>query len=202
MPIYNHSQSVRYLAKRDPVIKKLIKQIQLQPLKARRNHFESLISSVISQQLSVKAARTIKKRFVDLFGKKFPVPAEVLAMSFERLRTSGLSGSKISYIKNIAETVESGAVDFKKLKKLSDEEIITELVKIKGIGRWSAEMFLIFSLNRPNVFSHGDLGLKNAVKKLYSIDPKLHSGKLNKLLDTWHPHASTASRYLWKSLEL
>ena len=116
------------------------------------------------------------------------------------MRRAGLSKAKVIYIKNLARAVQQDNLDFKKFARMSDEEIISALTEIKGIGRWTAEMFLIFSLCRPNVFSHGDLGLKNALKKLYNIDSKLHTRKLKKLLDSWEPHKSLASRHLWASL--
>ena len=198
----HHQKALRHLAKRDKVMAGLVKQIKLQPLAARKNHFQSLVTSIISQQLSVKAAATIEQRFVDLFKGRFPSSSEILKKSDRVLRKSGLSGSKISYIKNIAREVEQGRLNFKKLSKKSDEEIIAELTQIKGIGRWTAEMFLIFSLRHLDIYSQGDLGLKNAVTKLYKINPKFHTRKLQTILENWKPYRSVASRLLWKSLEL
>lgn len=208
-----HQQSLKHLAKVDPVMAGLIKRANVKPLKAKRNHFESLAVSIINQQLSGKAADTIEKRLRAIYGGKFPLPSAVLKTRDGQLRNCGLSFGKISYIKNLARAVERGSVDFKKLIKASDEEVISELIKVKGIGRWTAEMFLMFSLARPNVFSHGDLGLRNGLKKMYKIDlsrlggrakadAKRHNRKLQKLLDLWHPHKTVASRHLWASLRL
>jgi DNA-3-methyladenine glycosylase II len=214
----SHQQSLRQLAKADPVMAAVIKRAKLKPLKGRKNHFESLAVAIINQQLSGKAAATIEKRFRDLFGGpfgnnrgrseqrrrggKFPKPGEVLKKPNKTLRACGLSSAKISYIKNLARAVERGSVDFKKFAKMEDEDIIENLITIKGIGRWTAEMFLMFSLTRPNVFSLGDLGLRNGLKKLYNLDAKRHHRKLKKLLDLWHPHKTLASRHLWASLRL
>jgi DNA-3-methyladenine glycosylase II len=136
-----------------------------------------------------------------IFGGKFPSFTTLIKTPEAKLRAVGLSGQKISYIKNLAKAVERGEVDFEKFKKMGDEEIIEHLTRVKGIGRWTAEMFLIFSMNRPDVFSHGDLGLKNAIKKLYKIDPKIHTKKLEKIINSWKPHRSLASRHLWASLK-
>ena len=198
----SHELSLQHLAQHDPVMAELIKRVELQSIKPSNNHFESLASSIISQQLSTKAARTIKQRFVSLFGKKFPTPQQVLERDDEELRRVGLSFSKILYIKNIAQAVEENVINFKKLSVMNDAEIIAELIKIKGVGIWTAEMFLIFSLGRDNIYSYGDLGLKNAVKKIYNLDHKLDSVEFTKLLESWAPYKSMASRILWKSLEL
>ncbi len=180
---------------------KIIARVKLKEHKGHKRYFEALTGAIISQQLSTKAADTIKKRFVALFGGgKFPKPAEVLKKSDRVLRSAGLSFQKISYIKSLAQLIERGSIDFKKFKKMSDEEIITTLTEVKGIGRWTAEMFLMFCLSRPDVFSHGDLGLKNAIKKWYKLDQKLHSKKYHRLVESWSPHRTTAARYLWASL--
>ncbi len=194
-----------HLSKHDPVLRKLILKVKLGPLSTRKNHFQSLSNFVISQQLSVKAASTIQARFASLFGKSqssFPTPEEVLKMPIEKMRTAGLSGAKARYIHNIASAIHLGLLDMQSLMIMSDEEVIRELTAIVGIGRWTAEMFLLFSLARPNVFSVTDAGLRGALKKWYAVDPVQQARAFKKLLDSWHPYASTASRYLWKSLEL
>lgn len=197
-----HRQSLRHLSKVDPVMAAVIKRAKVQPIKPKKNHFESLVVAIINQQLSSKAADTIENRFRMIFSGRFPKPKDVLKTSDKKLRACGLSFQKISYIKNISRALEQGSLEFKRFPKLGDEEIIGELVKIKGIGRWTAEMFLMFSLGRPNIFSLGDLGLRNGLKKMYKIDAMQHHRKLKKLLDLWHPHKTVASRHLWASLRL
>jgi DNA-3-methyladenine glycosylase II len=196
-----HRQSLSQLAKQDPVMARVIKQAKLQALVPRKNYFQSLVHSIIGQQLSTKAAASIRNKFVDSFGGKFPSPEKVVKASNPKLRRAGLSKAKTLYIKGLAKAVKRGEVKFKKFPGMQDEEIIENLIQIKGIGRWTAEMFLIFSMCRPNVFSPGDLGLRNAIKKLYNIDSKLHTKKLQKLLASWEPHKSLASRHLWASLK-
>lgn len=196
-----HMEAEKYLKKVDPVLAKLILEFKLKDRKAHKRYFESLCGAIISQQLSTKAADTIEKRFIALFkSRSFPKPEEVLKLTDEKLRSAGLSFQKISYIKSLASLVKNKQIDFKKFSKMSDEEIIEVLVKVKGIGRWTAEMFLMFCLGRPDVFSHGDLGLKNAVKKLYKLEQDRHKNKYHKLVASWSPHRTTAARYLWASL--
>ena len=191
----------KHLQKVDPILKKIIGKVELKERKPHKRYFESLCVAIINQQLSGKAAATIEKRFIGLFSsEKFPTPRQVLHKSDARLRSAGLSFQKIGYIKSLAGLVEKGKIDFKKFKKLSDEEIIALLTEVKGIGRWTAEMFLMFCLARPDVFSHGDLGLKNAIKKWYKLDIKLHPKKYHRLVESWSPHRTIAARFLWASL--
>ena len=197
------NKAQQHLKNADKTLAKIIAQVQLKERKSHKRYFESLCVAIINQQLSTKAARTIEKRFVALFkGAKFPKPEQVLRKSDKTLRSAGLSFQKISYIKSLAKLIKQGSIDFKKFKKMSDEEIITALTEVKGIGRWTAEMFLMSCLVRPDVFSHGDLGLKNAIKKWYKLDQKLHSKKYHRLVESWSPHRAIAARYLWASLNL
>jgi DNA-3-methyladenine glycosylase II len=184
----------------DTILNKLIK-------KYPKPHFEDrsgflmreLIESIVSQQLSVKAADTIFARFVGLFPDgEFPTAEQILAMDDEIIRTAGLSFSKINYVKSVANAFVSDLIDIEKIRKQSDEEVITELTQIKGIGRWTAEMILIFTLKRPDVFSIGDLGLRNAITNLYGITDRK---EMLRLSQNWSPQRSTACWYLWRSLE-
>jgi len=185
----------------DPVLAGLFDCCSVPVLQPHTNYFESLVDAIISQQLSGKAAETIFKRFKALFsGNKFPSPAQVLAKSDVELRSVGVSGSKASYIKNIAAGFADGSLDFKHIDKKTDEEVIEMLVKVKGIGRWTAEMFLIFSLGRTDVSSFGDLGLRKAVKKLYRLRKDPSSKQLHKTSSRWQPYRTCASLYLWASL--
>ncbi len=165
----------------------------------QNNHFLDLIEIVIGQQLSMKAADSILKRFLTLFPAK-PKPDDVLKVSVEKLSAVGLSNSKANYVKNIAQAISTGTLLLDQLEKQTDDEIKKELIKIKGIGPWSAEMFLIFSLKRPDVFSVGDLGLRSAIEKLYGIK-RDNLKEIEKLADSWRPHRSLASRLLWASLD-
>ncbi|MBI2326241.1 DNA-3-methyladenine glycosylase 2 family protein [Candidatus Collierbacteria bacterium] len=188
------------LFKNDPVMRKLIAKHQIKEYYGgQNNYFLDLVEIVIGQQLSMKAADSILKRFLGIFPVK-PKPDDVLNLPADKLRAVGLSNSKANYVKNIASAISPGAIILDQLEKLTDDEIKKELIKIKGIGPWSVEMFLIFSLKRPDVFSVGDLGLRTAIEKLYGISRNDQKAILA-LAQTWHPHRSLASRLLWASLD-
>lgn len=200
-----------HLASVDPLLGAVIAKVEL-PFRRRtsqRNFFKALVESIVSQQLSVKAADTIFIRFVDLFVKSgaiktkrsFPTPKQVLKMPDAKLRSVGLSGSKVKYIKDLADKIERKEVLLTKLEKMADEEVIDHLTQVKGIGRWTGEMFLMFSLERPDVFSHGDLGLRNAIKKIYGFKKPPTQKQIEKIVVKWSPHRTLASRYLWRSLD-
>lgn len=184
---------------KDPILKKLIKKYPAPKFEDRSKLlYQELIEAIVSQQLSTKAAATIFGRFKDLFGKKFPTPQQVLKMDKEKLRACGISYPKISYIQAIANAFRDKQINLKNLLEMKDEEIVVELTKIKGIGQWTAEMMLIFVLDRPDVFSIGDLGIRNAITKLYGITDRK---EMITLSETWKPYRSTACWYLWRSLE-
>lgn len=194
------SSSASQFLQKDSIMKRLIGKYRLKEYYGgQSNHFLDLVEIVIGQQLSMKAADRIFARFLSLFPEK-PKPGDVLKVSVDKLRSVGLSNSKVNYVKNIASTIFSGTLIPDQLKNLPDDEIKKELIKIKGIGPWSAEMFLIFSLKRPDVFSVGDLGLRSAIEKLYGIK-RDNFKEIEKLAESWHPHRSLACRYLWASLE-
>lgn len=198
----NLDEHKKHLKRVDPVLKEVIVSVQLTPRKLHKNYFQALAQAIISQQLSTKAAATIRGRVVALFNiKKFPTPEDFLKMPDKKLRSAGLSHSKILYIKNLAHFYKNHEKEFKNLNKLSDEEIITMLVEIKGVGRWTAEMFLIFTLGREDVFSHGDLGLRNAIKKLYKLRKDPSERRTKQISNKWKPYRSAASLYLWASLD-
>lgn len=161
--------------------------------------FADIVENIIGQQLSGKAANTIIERFEKLVSRPLN-PEKILKFSDQQLRDVGMSWAKVKYVKNLSQAVLDGSLDLEKIKTLSDEKVITELIKINGIGRWTAEMVLIFFLKRPDVFSLGDLGLRTAVSKLYNVD-KNDLKKIEKISLQWKPFRSLASRYLWKSLD-
>lgn len=196
------SGAKKYLQSVDPILHEVIKKYELKERKRSLNHFRTLVESIVSQQLSVKASDTIFARFLKLFpGGRFPKPEAILKMSDTKLRSIGLSNSKAKYIKDLANKVHKKEVALHKLSKMSDEEVIEHLIQVKGIGRWTGEMFLMFSLARPDVFSHGDLGLRNAIKKLYKFKKPPTVKQIEKIIAKWSPHKTLASRYLWKSLD-
>jgi DNA-3-methyladenine glycosylase II len=168
----------------------------------RTHYFRALVEAIIYQQLSGKAAGTILSRFRSLFpGDRFPTPEHVLAMPIAELRSVGLSKQKISYIRDLAQRVQNGSFPLRRVSRMSDEEVIAHLTQVKGIGRWTSEMFLIFCLGRPDVLSTGDLGIRKAVQKAYGYKslPALTTVERHGL--RWKPYRSIASWYLWASID-
>lgn len=196
------TDGVKHLRAVDPILGKVMARIKLEEVRPRLNPFQSLVEEIISQQLSGRVADVITARFVALFKSvKFPKPQDILSRSDDELRTAGLSYQKISYIKNISLAVKKGGLDFKKLRTHSDEEAIAVLTEIKGVGRWTAEMFLMFTLGREDIFSHGDLGLKNAIQRLYGFRKHPSKKTAERISKKWSPHRTLACRYLWASLD-
>ena len=192
------TRAVRHLSG-DPVMAELIATLPPPKPGTSAGLYIDLVDAIASQQLSVRAAASIMDRFLDLFPDRRPTPEEVLERSDEELRAVGLSRPKVRYIRGIAEAISSGEFDLERLHDLPDDEVIEHLTALKGVGRWTAEMLLIFSLRRPDVFSLGDLGLRNAVARHYGVDRDDHEA-IRAISERWSPHRSTASRYLWASL--
>jgi DNA-3-methyladenine glycosylase II len=199
----DYTSARRHLAKADPTLGALIKRIgpcQLHAV-APRDPFEALCMSIASQQLSVKAAATIFGRFCDLFPPdRKPAPERVMRLSDDQIRAAGFSRPKAAFIKDLAARVLDGRLDLAALKKQPDEEVMRQLVAVKGIGRWTAEIFLMFSLGRPDIFPADDLGLMNAVQRAYGLRKRPDAKRLRTLAETWRPHRSVAAGYLWQSL--
>jgi DNA-3-methyladenine glycosylase II len=189
-----------HLAK-DKKLKKLIEAGMPHQLKKRKNICTYLCASIMSQQLSTKVADVIYKRFIALYGGKEPTPQQILDSPFEALRGIGLSNAKVGYVKNVAQFEIDFGMDAKKLAKMSNEEVIEYLVVIKGVGRWTVEMLLMFALGREDVFAVDDLGIQNAMIALYKIDNsdkrKLKEDML-KLSAKWSPYRTYACIHLWR----
>ncbi len=192
----------RHLSKVDPKLGKVIAVHSVPELKPTTEFFRYLVESILSQQLSVKASDTIIARFKKMFGrKKFPTPKDILATPAEELRSVGISGMKVNFLKDLSAKILDKTLQFKRLSVLSDEEVISHLTQVKGIGPWTAEMFLMFALARPDVFSYGDLGLKNAMKKIYKLPDHPTLQQAERISAKWKPYRTYAARYLWKSLD-
>lgn len=189
------SEAVKTLAIKDPLFGPLIASIPSIRVDIGGNDFLSLVNTIIAQQVSSTVAAVLSRRLNDAFGHPL-TPDDLLASSGDDLRALGLSRQKVTYLKSLSEAITGGTIDFSRLRDLGDEDVINQLTTIKGIGRWTAEMFLIFSLGREDVFSVSDLGLRNAVKKLYQNDALSHS-QLIEISDKWRPYRSVASHYLW-----
>jgi len=192
--------ALKHLA-RDPKLGKLAKKVVLPAWPDEETDlFQDIVESIINQQLSGKAAATIYGRVKALLPGGKVQPQSILKVPDEKLRAAGMSRAKVAYVKGVAQAVAGREIDLEKLKDLPDEEVITELIKLKGVGRWTAEMLLMFALRRPDVFSLGDMGLRNAVAKHFQVD---HGDlkKIEELSLTWRPYRTTAARLLWHSLE-
>ncbi len=186
---------------RDRRLAAVIRRVGDCRIRVTRNKYESLVGAIITQQLSGSAARSIKTKFAALYASRFPKPADVVRTSDAKLRKTGLSKMKVAYIKDISGRIESGELKLQRLQKLSDEEVIEELTRIRGIGRWTAEMFLIFTLRRMDVLPVGDLGLKKGVKKLRRMEEMPSEDHIRKVAERWRPYRTVATWYLWRSLE-
>ncbi|HVZ62119.1 MAG TPA: DNA-3-methyladenine glycosylase [Candidatus Nitrosotalea sp.] len=184
----------------DPVLGKIIDRVGEFKLKKHNHHFAVLVESIISQQLATSAAEAIFSRFKALYSD-FPTSADILSTRKTKLRSVGLSGMKIDYLKDLSKHVQEGTLEIKKLPKMSDEDVITQLTQVKGIGRWTAEMFLIFSLGRMDVFPVGDLGLRKGVQMAFSLKELPKPKETEQFGDRWRPYRSVATWYLWKSLQ-
>ena len=190
---------VKHLSK-DKQLKKAIAKSGRIKLKKRKNIFIYLVKSITSQQLSTKVAEVIYKRFIDLFGEE-PTPEQVLELKHEQLRAIGLSNSKVIYVQNVARFAIEKGLDLKRLNKMNNEELIEYLTEIKGVGRWTAEMIMMFALGREDVFAVDDLGIQMAIKNLYQLKinetPKLKK-KMLVISEGWSPYRTYACMYLWR----
>lgn len=168
----------------------------------QENYFYRLCREIICQQLSDRAGKAIFSRFKKLFSNNTIAPLDVLSITHEKLRASGMSNAKARYVKNLADSVIKRELNFSSFDSLADIGIVKELTKIKGIGPWTAEMFLMFVLGRENVFSHGDLGLKKGIIKVYKLRKDPTKKQVEKIISKWSPYKTYGSRILWASLEL
>lgn len=194
-------KALSHFKKADPVLHKAAITLEIPELFPRKDHFYSLVRAITNQQLSGKAADTIFGRVLKLLPKEKLDPKEILKLPDDTLRSAGLSYGKISYLKDLAYRTVNKQIPFGSFENLPEEEIILELTKIKGIGVWSAEMFLMFHLARPDVFSYGDLGLRNAIQKIYKMKKHPTPKEAEKLSKKWSPYRTYASKILWLSLD-
>ncbi|HQR35416.1 MAG TPA: DNA-3-methyladenine glycosylase [Blastocatellia bacterium] len=198
------TKAERLLSRRDKRLGAFIKRYGSCRIRPHTRYFHTLVGSIISQQLSTKAADTIHKRFLALYApSKTPRPAQILATSIEDLRATGISFQKAAYIKDIAAKTEDGTLKFNRLSKMTDDEIIEMLTTVKGIGVWTVHMFLIFSLGRMDVLPVGDLGIRRGIQLAYGFDQLPTPEEIERVADEnrWRPYCSIASWYLWRSLE-
>ena len=168
---------------------------------SRPDPWEALARAIVGQQLSTKAARSIWEKLQAQFGGETPEPKALLRRRPATLRRAGLSAAKAEFLRDLAMRVDDGSLDLKRLARLPDEDVIAELIEVKGIGRWTAEMFLIFHLARPDVVTTGDLGIRRAIQIAYGLDELPGPAELERIAGEWRPHRTLACLYLWRSLE-
>jgi DNA-3-methyladenine glycosylase II len=193
----------RHLRRADPVMARIIKDAGPVEIIRRPDNFQALVRAIIFQQLAGSAALAIFNRFVAMIGGgRFPTPDQVVTATDEDLRRAGLSRGKMAYIRDLALKVRDGEIKFRRFPTMEDEEIIETLTQVRGIGRWTAEMFLMFNLWRPDVLAVGDLGLRSAATRHYSVDTPVTEKALRELGESWRPYRTAAAWYLWQSMRI
>ena len=205
------SSTAKKLAATDPTMAAVVERvgkIDLETRLKRRSEerpadaYGALLRAIVGQQLSTKAARTIYGRVLDLFDGSTPTPEQLLEADETDLRAAGLSGRKVEYVRDLASHVIEGELELDRLDQLPDEEVIEEIVAVRGLGVWTAEMFLLFHLERPDVLSGGDLGIRKAIQVEYGLDEMPTPTQVVEIGERWRPHRSLASLYLWESLAI
>jgi DNA-3-methyladenine glycosylase II len=205
-PVKASAKAVRSLRAADEVMARLIDEhgaLVRRDLKLERpgDAYGALLRSIVGQQLSTKAARTIYGRMLELFDGHAPSPLELLAANPDDIRAAGLSRPKINYLRDLAQHIEDGELELERLDELPDEEVIEQLTAVKGIGDWSAHMFLMFHLGRPDVLPVGDQGIRNAIKTQYRLRKLPDAKRMEKIARPWRPYRTLACLYLWSSLD-
>ena len=199
----SHRAALAHLRRADPVLAGIIARVRAMPPAPRRTgtHYDALVRAIVYQQLSGKAAGTIHRRFRELYPNKRPRAHLVLTTSDEALRGAGLSRQKIGYLRDLSARVVEGTLPLAHLGRLPDDAVIEHLIQVKGIGRWTVQMFLMFRLGRPDVLPELDLGIQNAMQRAYGLKKRPTPKDVLRLGERWRPHATTACWYLWRSLE-
>ena len=197
------AEAAEYLSAHDAKLAPVIARVGPCTIRPHKNYYQELVDSIISQQLSVKAAAAIEKRFQELFGGEFPTPEQILTKDVEQLRAIGFSRGKAAYVRDLAQHVIDGKVKFDHLDNFTNDEVIAELTAVKGIGEWTAHMFLMFCMGRSDILPVGDLGIKNGIRALYGLDAAPSPDDIRNIAEAnnWHPYESIASWYIWQSLD-
>jgi DNA-3-methyladenine glycosylase II len=196
-------EAAQYLAKKDAKLAAAIKDSAPCRITPHTDHYGELVSSIVGQQLSTKAAYSIWQRVLALFDGKMPAPKQLLAIEDQKLRDVGLSWAKVRYVKDLAGHILDGRLDLQHVSAMPNEQLIEQLTAVKGIGEWSAHMFMMFGLGRLDILPVGDLGIKKAIQKLYGLKEMPDAAKIITIANKngWHPYESVASWYLWQSLD-
>ena len=202
IPVEKVKLAIRHLKKVDPIMGRLIQQAGPFTMKLERDRFGILVRSILSQQISTKAARSIRLKLLELLAPNPLNPEAIVSQSDEQLRSVGLSRQKVSYLRDLSERSLDGRLNLKKIGRLSDEEAIEELIEVRGIGRWTAQMFLIFSLGRLDVFPHDDLIVRSSIKELYQLTELPSKAESHAIAAIWKPYSSIATWYCWRHIDV
>ncbi len=195
--------AIAHICAADPIMREMIAQVGPFGLKPMRNRFHTLVRSIISQQISAKAAASIRQKLETVVERSGGMkPEAILKLSAAQMRKAGLSPQKQAYLRDLAQRVHKREVRLDRLHHLADEDVIAELIQVKGIGRWTAQMFLIFTLGRTDVFPHDDLGVRAAIKRYYGLDELPDKETSHRIAAAWRPYATVGSWYCWRSLYL
>jgi DNA-3-methyladenine glycosylase II len=194
--------AVRKLSSTDPVLGTVIRAVGPFTLKPRRGGYQMLVRSILSQQISTSAATTIRQRLVGLLPNGILSADEIAKLTDSQLQAVGISKQKQSYIRDLTERTLDGSLNYRRLARRDDEDAIAELIQVRGVGRWTAQMYLMFCLGRPDLFPVDDLGIQNAMKRLYGLPQKPERSRLEEIAIAWAPFRTVASWYLWRSLDL
>jgi DNA-3-methyladenine glycosylase II len=205
-PVKASPKALAMLREADPVMARLVDEhsaVVRRDLKRERpgDAYGTLVRSIVGQQLSTKAAATIYGRVLELFKGHTPTPKQLLKVAPDKLRAAGLSRAKVAYLRDLAQHVEDGALELERLPELPDEEVAAQLTAIKGLGQWTADMFLIFYLGRPDILPVGDQGIRRAIQVEYGLRKLPDAKRMEKIAKPWRPYRSLASLYLWSSLD-
>jgi DNA-3-methyladenine glycosylase II len=193
--------AIEHLQSVDPVMRRIINRVGPFTLRPERDRFWMLVRSILSQQISTAAARTIRARVQALVEPEKITPESLLRLDESSLRSAGVSARKVEYMRDLATRVDNGSINLSRIGRLSDDQIIALLIEVRGIGRWTAEMFLMFALGRLNVFPVDDLGIRNAIEAHYDVSSPPDRHEMHAVAEPWKPYASVASWYCWRSLD-
>lgn len=198
---YDAATARKHLLRSDPVMRDLVKSVGVCKMDVRGKPYESLLRAILYQQLAGPAAAAIERRFLAIFGG-IPTPDQLAASTDEQLRTAGVSRQKAGYMRSIGEHFAAGALSDRQLMRASDDDVITSVTQIKGVGRWTADMLLMFCIGRPDVLPVGDLGVQNQMRLAYGLDAMPKPDKMLEIAEAWRPYRSAASWYLWRRSDM
>jgi len=198
---YDAEAARKHIVKRDAVMRGIVRRVGPFAMEVRGRPYAALLRSILYQQLAGPAAMAIERRFMTIFGG-IPTPGQLADVSDEALRAAGISRQKAGYMRSLAEHFASGAIDERRLMRAPDEEVIAEVTQIKGVGRWTADMLLMFCLGRPDVLPVGDLGVQSSMRKAYVLDGPLTAKEMEAVAEAWRPYRSAGTWYLWRRSDL